>query len=611
MSQFQSLRKFALDSGMTADPSVEPNVPIHYLIELSQDGSFVGITKTEGKTIQTGKNKKQLAKIYDVPALHGYRGNSFTPRLGNDKVDYLIQGTATADPEKVKANYDLMEAIYKKTGCPEAEAVVKFGEKMEDDVFRANVMEAMNTQNVAFKQVGKAISDTIAFILTGQNEPVFATPVMRKAWKEEFEKLRAKNKEGLCFVCGKRGEIQNIHRAVKGFPGTHVTGASICSWNEPTAIHYGKKQGMNAPMCIECADLIAQSLTYLGSSDKHTMRFTQKNGKGLALSISSWITDPSVSMDKTYSFIKGPSVLEIGNLLKQPFKPTGSQGDMSEFCILFLTGNKKRLSTLLYQEKGLEKVRKSLIAFYEDLGYDWERIQSMKKDKKAPGLWHLLSSFHRDVTEAPQKDVFELLEAALFGLCDDGSRKRLPYRFLGQALNRANAEVQNPFSYRPDFLRLCLARCLMRGGVNVEKKRSAEQFGRLFAITEMAYASSEKSRETNDTFSTSRLRGAYERPSYMLTHCLTNFHTVYIPKMKDRGYWPTAEFLIQREEDALAKLNGTLIPMNFGEEEKAAFIIGYSDERRVSLEGMKKLIAVIIEAKKKAKAKKEDKKAAA
>ncbi|MBR4068797.1 MAG: type I-C CRISPR-associated protein Cas8c/Csd1 [Clostridia bacterium] len=151
-------------------------------------------------------------------------------------------------------------------GCshPAAVALLRFLDDWKPDaalqqpVLKEHVDDIIKGGNLVFVYEGAFVHDI---------------PEIRSIWQAAYsDEENAVYRQ--CLVTGKTAPVQILHPSIKGIPGAQSSGASLVSFNAPSAESYGcdESQGLNAPVSTYAAFAYGAALNYLISSEKHHLR---------------------------------------------------------------------------------------------------------------------------------------------------------------------------------------------------------------------------------------------------------------------------------------------------------------------------------------------------
>ncbi len=253
----QSLRELALREGLVDDPAFESK-PVRWVIELDEDGCFLGVLDTNAPASQPEGSKKKPrleAKLMVIPRRVvrsvGIRANFLV-----DNAKYVLGAgsdtTGPVDPknaERHAAYLALLKAAPQ--DVPELQAVLAF---LADEDERAKCMADLA------RQKGYADNDLFTFDVDGIR--LTDVEALRAHWTSANEAPSESDGATQCLVCGEVRTAATLHNQIQ-IRGASTSGVPLVSFNTSAFEKYGWCGNENAPVCTGCMTAYVEALRRL------------------------------------------------------------------------------------------------------------------------------------------------------------------------------------------------------------------------------------------------------------------------------------------------------------------------------------------------------------
>jgi CRISPR-associated protein Csd1 len=431
--------------------------PVKWLIDLDENGKYLGITMLSDGTGTRNDRGKQM----NLP--HVMKSSGIKAKLLSDNAEYVL-GLYDADKKRKRVNkchrvfLELLDDCAKKTDGKSIQAILDFyktGGMPQDEIERNSIQ-------------GK---DEVTFRVAGAYP--FELPVVQDYWAAKSA-IDVSSK-GQCVVCGQNGPVlQRIPHKIKRIPDGQSAGNSIISANADPFESYGLENSLIAPTCPRCAEDFSRALNSLLADKNSHIR-----------------VGPSVYVFWT----KEESDFTIGNYFQQPdpndvrelirsvrTARSGNLGlDESDFYAVSLSASGARVVVRDYLETTIFQVKKKLARWFE--------MQSIVNTNGHEGdpiaIYPLAASLYRDAN----KEMTPHILPALVGSALHGNP--LPEWLLALAVRRniADRQVTRP---RAALIKMVLfsmnIQKILEDNDMVERGKNSEnqayQLGRLMAVLE-------------------------------------------------------------------------------------------------------------------------------
>lgn len=475
-----------------SDPAFELQ-KVEWLIEIDNDGRFLGLVQTEGTKQERRGKTVALAREYRIPKPAGARSSATTssPLPAVDSCAYVLgpgEWTKAGQEPKEQRHHEafvaLLEEIAERTGDAGAIACVRFYRRGELDKLRADLAG----------RKWRPGGDRFAFALAGQ--PVFEREAVKEFWRQLFAAARSAGKrkrEAICLCCGQKRPFVPSHDKIKRVPGGQPSGVALMSFDKAAYRSMGWEKSENSPTCESCQVAYTRALNHLLRRDNSPPTRLDIGGTAFLF----WTRQPADHDVAT--LLTQPHPGQVQALLEavRRGRPSGPI-DTNAFYCLALRGNGGRAVVREWIETLLPDAEVNLARWFEDLQIvlEWDikqdgQITALAGDMSPPvGIGRLCNTTVRDVKEPNPRLASALVKSALAG-------RPLPDFVLGQALARMRAGNADPRrGYRFPFERMALIRCAlnrrlrskgdkeMSPGLDATRTDGAYLCGRLLAALE-------------------------------------------------------------------------------------------------------------------------------
>jgi CRISPR-associated protein Csd1 len=266
---YRALVELAEREGLTADTSYEPK-PVHYLIHLRGDGSYIGYTAPREPQQVDRKGRPRGS-----PKAAGRPIPRRSDRTSQDRAEFLVDkaeyvfgidpvGKRSADTLRTRRGLfraAVEEAAIRVPSSAGLQAVLAF---LQGDI-PAELQQLLAAQTE--REKGERSSALFAFV----HEPdggvrcVHDEPAVKEYWREGLESEGAEER-GRCLVTGKVDvPLTRLHAKPKGIPPVSKTrgGVPLTSVNQTSFESYGLGEVGGAPISREASLAIETALNRL------------------------------------------------------------------------------------------------------------------------------------------------------------------------------------------------------------------------------------------------------------------------------------------------------------------------------------------------------------
>jgi CRISPR-associated protein Csd1 len=429
------LYELAVRESLLDDPSFEI-APVPYVIEISENGDYLGIVERRGEVPVAGRKKSGPPKMkrdkgmqIPVPRAHGNTANKGFARYF---VDTLPRVLPLNDEAKSAASretfWNQVARAGQETGDPALNAALAFGRRvMTDAALRDTIVGRLDGYNV-----GPGDRCTVSWA-PDEGVTIFERPKVRDWYRKLFAELGAeregKSDQGFCQITGEYGPLARSHATqIKGVPGGLPAGVYVVSYDKAAFESYGLDGAVNAGVGFRAADGYTRALNaLLDNKVPHCPKTCLKIG-GVAFLF--WTRKP---IDEApWVMLDSSSPEDVARLIDSYKRGQESYGaDPNDFYFLCLSGNAARAIIRDYLEAPLPKARESLGAWFADLRI----VDHFNGEAKADfPLWMLAKATVRSDDDLPPALLPTLARSALTGA-------PLPENVLAACLRRLRVET--------------------------------------------------------------------------------------------------------------------------------------------------------------------------
>jgi CRISPR-associated protein Csd1 len=484
------LREYAAREKLVGDPAFEER-EVRFLIRLSDDGDFLGIRETQGRTVQRGR--KQLVRPLRllVPKV-GNRNDGKTPCLLADTIPRVLPGRAQKPADEVtRANFVAwVQRARDDTRDPGVQAVARFLDTAEADPDL--LLQVAAELDERKPRPGDWVSFETADGLVVDRAAVRDHWRRRYAERQATRRSRAKT-ELTCLSCGRQAPPLDSHGKLKGVPGGNPAGVSLISADKAAFGSLGLPKSTTSPVCSDCAEAYTRALNHLLAGERTCSR---DNDSRVAYVF--WTREPT---DDDWAVLHHPEPEQVGKLLESPYRPgdrdrVGSD-DTNAFYALSLSGVGGRAMIRDWIEETVPRVRENVRRWFADLHIVLDRDLKDATGAVREGggrgqvfcAWPLgwltrtVGRRQERGYDVPPQAASLLFRAAVLA-------QPLPEDLLAAALRRIRAEHDIP-PVRAALIRLILNRLTrhsdqggteMTEGVDTAQANPAYRCGRLLAV---------------------------------------------------------------------------------------------------------------------------------
>lgn len=413
-------------------PSLYSETPIRYIIELTDNGSVLGITDTADPSDRLSKRGARR------PAPEVQRSSGVKPLLLADKPDYVLGFPKDDKPHSARRAAEChaafvaqVERCVKAVEEPATRAVAAF--LAGDPLSKVTLPDDFDPGAKMTFRVGVVMPIDL--------------PKVQMFWAEE----NAPSGDLMqCVVCGMaRPATKRLQAKIKGIPGGQMAGTSIISANSDAFESYGLEASLVAPTCGACGESFTKGLNALLADRSSSYRV----GKVV---FTYWTKEP-----EEFSFmdlLTKPTVADVGAFLASLAKGSpGGELDPNMFYAASFSASGGRAVVRDYLETTLQEAKSIFARWFERLN-----VVGTNGDIGEPlGLYPLAKATVADSADPAPPTVRALLRCALSGAS-------LPFALLQDSVrrNRAEQRVTRP--------RVALIKAVLGGRMDWKEDRMVE-----------------------------------------------------------------------------------------------------------------------------------------
>lgn len=401
--------------------------PVPWLLELSMQGTFLGVTSRMTQVMR-GKKQVSVAMEMRVPRSPVNRNSGEHPLLGTDDIVYVLgEGAWTtdraADREKADRHHQAFVALVDEAALETRNEALAACAR-----FYASVAEVSKAREALREaKAGSLVALSVGGPLVDL-EPVQA--FWRVHYQDAFNQ-RMGAVLGECIISGQRTNIAPTHEPVKGLGslGGQPKGVALMSFDKEAFQSYGWDKNGNSPVSPDRALAYVLALNDLlrpgGSSSRELEgRVHRRDIAGVGFIF--WTRNPS-EFD-VFSSLDPPDVASVEALLKlQPVEV-----DANQFYMAGVSGNGGRLRVRYWITDSLNHIKTNLKEWREQLRitYPWDDPGPLR-------FWQLLYAIHRE-GKPPAHHTLALLRRAI-----EGNSQPLGHAVLSVVLGRMRHPAEN------------------------------------------------------------------------------------------------------------------------------------------------------------------------
>lgn len=503
----ESLRGLAERERLVDQPAFQ-SVPVRWIIDLDEQGSFRTLTDTAYTVQEEGKRKpRQEFKRMSVPRRTVRPGQVTRPEFLVDNAQYVLGiQPEGADAKKIpmemyrRSFLDLLLKAKAATDSPVLNAVVSF---LENDEQRGKAVSDLQTRRFAS-------NDWIACRVRGDFP--HESPAVRNWWATQSEDADAEVEERQCLICGQFKVPTRLHDSLK-LPGAVTSGVPLVSFNERAFEKHGLNGNENAPVCRTCMVAYVNALRRC-LDDKFPRpgggTFPQQSVRLSNDTTAVYWDDQSSELTEALWWLNNDDPSAVKALLESARKGEKPAFPNARFYCLLLTGVQGRATVRGMHTSTVEQVAMQVKTYFECIG------AAGYTERPAP-IFVLIRSLavQGKLDSLPPGLAAEVFLSAVLG-------KPLSRRFLAAAVGRIRAErdVTGP---RAALLNLYFQR---KGedipmSLDTDSTDPAYRYGRLLAVLEALQINYHGGRKPNSTIVDRFYAAASTRPATVFPRLLT------------------------------------------------------------------------------------------
>ncbi len=418
------LYELAKRDGLTDDLAFE-TLPVPWIIQIGDDGNYLGIVERRGflpAKGKTAKPKPDRGNPLSVPMAHGNAANQGFAKYFADTLPRVLP-VAIDDESREKAErsratfWRQIDEAAAATDDPALLAVAKFGHALQADASLAAKVGA------EFAELKPGAGDRCTFAWNPDNgKTIVERPKVRAWYTELFARVSLAKQQGgphgLCQVTREFGPIPTTHPIkLSGIPGGLSTGVSIVSYDKAAFESYGLDGTANAGLGYAAVDGYCRALNALiRNKVPGNPRTSIRLGDVIVLF---WTREPT---DTSFMGIFEASAEQFEHLLESIFKGVESHAvdDVNAFYVLVLSGNAARAVVRDYLELPMPRRWKTSSAGSGNCGLPTSPSTAAESPPRAFPLWQLAAATAFDSDQVAPDTPARLLESAIAGtpLCE-------------------------------------------------------------------------------------------------------------------------------------------------------------------------------------------------
>ncbi|MES2200513.1 MAG: type I-C CRISPR-associated protein Cas8c/Csd1 [Chlamydiota bacterium] len=493
---------------------------ISFVILLDKKGKFLNI---QDKRTPTGEGEKML-----VPQSVKRSGTGLKPNYLWDNLKYVFGVGDSKNPkqqdalEQKKESFlqNLTELLPSLKDHEEIQAVVCF--------LKSNFLQAIQKKTL-WKELIK-LNAYVSFSIENTNRLVCQESSISQAFSLFSQNTEEKNT--FCLLTGNKKPITRLHPFIQGVYGAQGSGASLVSYNLPSAESFGKEQGYNAPMSQAAVFDYSTALN-------HLLESSQKVAFSQAMTVVFWSQIKNSFEDSFADFLKSP-LQESSSLLAKCLE---EPEDSTLFYIHTLSPNGARLSLRLSWTGSIAELKKRFKKHLEDLD-----ITNHLNTQKSFPVYSLMQAF------SPCRDV-KYVQPHLAGEFLSSILNNLPYpQMLLPNIIEKLSDEEGISQRRAALIKACINRSpldlKMQAQLDTYNKSPGYLLGRLFAVLDLTRKQLRKQKEAPSAHSFYKMASTSPKKTFSFllkrhlfhTPCLLLTHSNYFNTLKDSILGSILEF---------------------------------------------------------------------
>ncbi len=543
---------------------------IPFIIILDKNGDFVSIRDTRIKN-----GEKMLARSFLVPQgvkrTSGIKADLLwgtpqyilgVPKLSKDKNSLTEKALSRAKKAKKAFLKRIIEIFDRNFPDYGIQSVITF---LEQEKFKP-----LFSHN-AWKEIQES-HPLLTFMLKDDEELLICQrPLVMKHIENA---LKPSGEPQLCLVSGEKDIPARLHPVIKGVWGTKSSGGNIVSFNKKSFCHFGKEQGLNAPIGEKAVFAYTTALNRLLA--KGSMQRMQIGDSSTVF----WANMPHPFEEDFSCFLVEPSGSEepdygkVRALLQAVKTGTLPEEDAAGFYVLGLAPNASRIAIRFWYSGTVADLKRRIAQHF----YDFEIIRS-GRDREYLSLFRILKSIALEGKDdnIPPNLGGELMRSVLLGM-------PYPRTLLYGAIRRCKAE-QQVTRERAAIIKACLNRHTrflnnkkMEVSMALDRENTNKGYvlGRLFAILEkiqehaLGGALNKTIRDTYFGAASSSPLVAFRRLNELAIH--------HLAKIRNSG--ENTAWLEKLLGEVMDKLPSNGFPRTLSIDDQGRFAVGYYHQRQ-------------------------------
>lgn len=512
---------------------------VAYILEIAENGEFMGITETED---------------FEIIGPTSYRTSHILPHFPIDKAGFVLgipksesEGHRKRAAKMHEAYVELVEKATQKIESPPIDAYLSFLNNAGDKARERATERGVEYGDFLMPRVGRtALRPDL-------------DPQISSFWQDHMdEKLgRRSDFESECLICGEVKPIADLHSKISGLGAQRV--GLVLADKEAYRSH-GLNKSEVAPICFSCADIFTQALQYLVNNDGHRHRFSDVT----------WVywTESETAFDPFEPITKAKP-RDIEKLLEAPYKSMPPADiDATPFYAAALTSNISRLAVRSWITTTVGAVKRNVARYFERMRLDG------RDGPRYHGLYALAGSTVRELDDLPPHTIETLLTHALRG-------EQLPMSLLHQAIRRARTEggITHP---RAALLKLVLlsnqsddTSAMVDETLNRNHDNPAYHCGRLMAVLENIQQTAIPN--LNTTLVDRYYGTASTAPASVFGNLMRGAQSHLSKLRRSEDKRGLGHYFQRQIEEIMSQLDG--FPRTLSAEDQALFALGYYQQR--------------------------------
>jgi CRISPR-associated protein Csd1 len=392
-------------------PTMYLKTPIRWLIDLDQEGNFLGFVRTEGKGGKNDRGKEFLAP-------HIARSSGVKAKLLADNGEYVLRrARQESKPEQVEERHEQFVELVRQCAEATREPIV---------IVIQQFLEQLHTSSLSLPE-----DFDPGHVLTFRVDGIMPIdlPSVRQFWASMTTEAGDDVAESTeiqmqCLICGKlRHPVKRLPFKIKRIPGPQTSGLALISANAPAFESYGLAASLIAPTCHECGERFSNAANELIADERSHLTvgpivylFWTKEERGFSVA----------------SLLSNPDPDEVRALIHAAFsgQEAATEIDVTPFYATAFSASGARVVVRDWLDTTVTEVQRHLARYFALQ----QIVEHDGQDGHPRGLYALAASTVRDAN----KDLTPNVPKALLHLALKGGS--LPLWLLFQAVKRNRAE---------------------------------------------------------------------------------------------------------------------------------------------------------------------------